>query len=304
MSIVGCIKGCLNYKQSPISMPWLYGGSGFAFSINIAKQLCPSGPTAWRHDSCMPLLSNLGVKSQMLLAFDDQPDYQQRQVEAQKIIVSALDNGTPSVAWSMSIPEYYVICGYDDSQYFFDGPNKGTGVLPFEKLGKTEVPLIHLLTIDTKTPESDAKIVKEALEFALLESANPASMHWHNQGYAGGLAAYDLWAQELEKGDILGTGAQYNAQCWAETRKNALLFLDEAMHRLPALKRELENAAVEYGIVENSLSQVAALFPFFQFDPNHVKEKDRIEKAIQSLRKAKDAEARGIEILKEIAGKL
>lgn len=304
MSIVGCIKGCLNFKESPISMPWLYGGSGFAFSINIAKQLCPSGPTAWRHDKCMSLLSNLGVESQMLLAFDDAPDYQQKQIEAQKIIVGALDNGIPSVVWSMSIPEYYVIYGYDDSQYFFDGPNKGAGVLPFEKLGKTEVPLIHLLTIDTKTPESDAKIIKDTLEFAVFESTNPASMHWHDHGYAGGLDAYELWAQELEKGDILGTGAHYNAQCWAEARKNALLFLNEAMHKLPSLKRDFENAVVEYGIVENSLSQVAEFFPFFQFDPNHAKEQDRVEKTAELLRKAKVAETRGIEILKELAGKL
>lgn len=32
---IGCIKGCCDYNGMDISTPWIYGGTGHAFVINI-----------------------------------------------------------------------------------------------------------------------------------------------------------------------------------------------------------------------------------------------------------------------------
>jgi len=34
---LGCIKGCLDYLGMDVSEPWLYGGTGHAFVINICQ---------------------------------------------------------------------------------------------------------------------------------------------------------------------------------------------------------------------------------------------------------------------------
>jgi hypothetical protein len=35
ISHIGCIKACLDYLDSDISLPWLFGATGHAFVLNI-----------------------------------------------------------------------------------------------------------------------------------------------------------------------------------------------------------------------------------------------------------------------------
>ena len=43
-TLVGVLKGALDYHGIEYSTPLVYGLSGHAFLINIHKQICPSGP--------------------------------------------------------------------------------------------------------------------------------------------------------------------------------------------------------------------------------------------------------------------
>ena len=61
-TLVGVLKGALDYHGIEVSAPTAFGVSGHAFLINIHKQLCPSGPYCWRRECADPLVRNLGIE--------------------------------------------------------------------------------------------------------------------------------------------------------------------------------------------------------------------------------------------------
>jgi len=48
ISHMGCLSGCTRYLNLPTTDSWIYGATGHAFIINISRDSCPSGPTAWK----------------------------------------------------------------------------------------------------------------------------------------------------------------------------------------------------------------------------------------------------------------
>ena len=62
VSHLGAVEASLRFLKQKTSTAWIYGGTGHAFIINIAKDLCPSGPTAWRTMMLYELAPNLGYR--------------------------------------------------------------------------------------------------------------------------------------------------------------------------------------------------------------------------------------------------
>ena len=48
---MGCIKGCLDYLGRDVSFPWLFGGTGNAFVLNMASDVFVDCALAWDHRS-------------------------------------------------------------------------------------------------------------------------------------------------------------------------------------------------------------------------------------------------------------
>jgi len=304
ITILGCVKGCANFLNVPISNGWLYGISGHAFVLNIHEELCPSGPTAWNMSVLDKMLPNAGLFTNGVLAWFNHPDLKEKQLEAWNFVRSCIDAGVPVVGWCLDIPEYYIIKGYDDEGYIFEGvecsENKKT--LPWDKLGDLEVKLLDVFCVKKAQPAQDKDAVKQALQFAI--EASSGSEKYFEEGYKGGLGGYDNWIKALEQGKANPWGAGYNSACWQECRELAVEFLKEAKQKIPGIGSLFDNAIANYETVSKNLTKVAEMFPFIGLDKNHVKDSIRVQTAVNALKEAKTAETAGVESLKKIVDKL
>lgn len=303
VSELGCIKGCLDHLGIKASDAWVYGASGHAFIINMHDEMCPSGPTAWNSEGMLPLVENIGCKIEGMHSHKSAPDFAEKKKEAWKFTKKAIDSGYPCFGWELAIPEYYVVYGYDDERYLFKGPamNPETKPRPWQELGDAETGVLYVSQVKPAEAKDDSALVKEALAFAVEHAKD--SKKWTFPRYMTGLGAYDNWIKALGSDSANGFGAAYNAEVWHECRHYAVEFLKEARGRLgkPGLNPLFDEAISHYEIVRRSLREVADVFPFLSFDPAHIKDAGRREKASACLKAARDAEAKGLQTLENIA---
>jgi hypothetical protein len=52
-TMMGVLKGVLDYFALPTTDAYVFGVSGHAFLINIHNRLCPSGPYCWNSSGMM-----------------------------------------------------------------------------------------------------------------------------------------------------------------------------------------------------------------------------------------------------------
>ena len=135
-SLIGCIKGCLDYLKQDVSDAWLFGATGHAFVLNISQGLCPSGPTAWDTAPSLALGRNIGYAVVGIDEYcpDKQNDLPFAQKQAWDYVRNAIDDGFPCFGWELQVPEYYVIYGYDETGYYISGPadEDGAGPIPWQ----------------------------------------------------------------------------------------------------------------------------------------------------------------------------
>jgi hypothetical protein len=302
VSHMGCIKGCLDYLDIDASDAWLYGASGHAFIINVHDVVCPSGPTAWNTQRMLELVQNLGCKLENVCAHKSQEDFGEKQERAWEFVKSALDSGYPCYGWELGIPEYYVVNGYDENHYLFKGPamTPETKPKPWQELGNTDIGMIEMYAVKPAQAKDDATVVKEALAFALEHAQSPDK--WISQKYKAGIQGYDNWIKALESETADGFGTAYNAEVWSECRSLATDFLREAKERLndTRLNPLFDEAIGHYEVVASNLRNVQNLFPFQDRKPEHIADAARRQKAIEALKAAREAEAKGLETLAKI----
>jgi hypothetical protein len=264
---LGCIKGGLDYLGRDISFPWLYGGTAFAFVLNIHQELDPSGPTCWDTRPIRELAPNLGYKVSGIsvekeAAGDAFPAYQR---QAWDFVRASLDRGLPCYGWEVDpyIPDYSVINGYEDGEgggYLYSGWVTG-GPRDWRTLGETDVKVLQVYSIELVDPAPDEKVIQDALAAVLQHSATPSGWFSH-PGYATGPAGFDLWAESLETGRAVRDGHCYNTATWLECREMAVEFLYEARQRLPGRSDAVFDAvAAHYSAVCDCLREALALHP-------------------------------------------
>ena len=307
VSHLGCIKGCLNYLNKPVSDAWLYGITGHAFVLNICGDLCPSGPTNWNTDGFRRLGKNAGYVLEGISGWKGKENLEQLQEQAWEHAKKALDQDLPCYGWELDIPEFYVIYGYDDTGYYISGPDcdDGKGPIPWQKLGTSEIGVVEVSSVRLAKPSDDRKAVQEALSYALEHGLNPDK--YTDPHCSGGLQGYDAWIRSVEKGRAALFGLAFNTAVWAECRRYAVAFLKEAQQRLndTGLDPLMEQAIGHYEIVSQKLDIVKQAYPF---DPESTMDPimltERSQAAASALRHAKHAESKGLEIISEIVAKL
>ena len=101
-------------------------------------------------------------------------------------------------------------------------------------------------------------------------------------------------------------GHSYNAAVWAECRKYAVEFLKEARRHLGGNPRKLiDDARVSYEIVSKSLENVHKMYPFSALlKPEPLGVDERTSSTVEELKRAKEAEEKGLRILTEIVNEL
>ncbi len=300
---LGCLKGCLDYLGIEISDPWLYGGTGHAFVINLHQEVCPSGPTAWKTMKLFELGRNLGYRLDGVFGTKGQDGFPEVQRRAWEHARQAIDQGQPCYGWELEIPEFYVVYGYDDVGYYYSGPgcDEGKGPKPWQELGDTGIGVVELYSVWPGDAADDAATVVESLTFALQHAASPEE--WIFEGYRAGLEGYDNWIRALQAGVASDMGVRYNTGVWLECRQNATGFLAEAKERLAGqADGAFDEAVTHYAAVSENLSKVAEIYPWtFEASNEAVLPVDgRSTAAVEALQAARDAEAAGLQALERI----
>jgi hypothetical protein len=126
---LGALKGCADYLGGTDSAAWWFGATGHAFILNMSADACSASPTAWNCEMITHLAHNLGVGIRVLNAWKTENDFPLKQRIAWENTKRALDKGLPCYGWELGIPEFYVICGYDEYGYYYKGI--GTPTLRF-----------------------------------------------------------------------------------------------------------------------------------------------------------------------------
>jgi hypothetical protein len=305
---MGCIKGCLEYLDIVCSYPWLYGGTGHAFVLNMNDTVNVDSALAWDVRPGLNLGRNLGFTIEQMgvdhyIAREMSAEaFRSKQREAWDFIRARIDQGLPCYAWEVCpIPMYSVINGYDDAGYIFSGWNSG-GTCPWEKLGSFDVKQIAVYCLHPSVPASDQVVVRDALNMVLSRVERPDG--WATQPfYRTGLPAYNLWAEALESGRAYRDGAAFITQVWLECRRMAVAFLEEARDRLPGRCDDAFGAASShYSAVCNVLANLAILLPE-RPDCDWTSTVTSAEGANLAL-EAKKVEREGVEDLKRIAASL
>ena len=302
VSHLGCVKGCLEYLGLDISWPWLYGGTGHAFVINMHEVVCPSGPTAWNYEMLFRLGLNLGYKVSCVFGSKHDPkDFASKQTKGWIHVCNSLEADIPCYGWELKMPEFYVIYGVDDDGYYYSGPGceDGEGPKPWSDLGDSMIGILEVFSVERIAPVADEKTVKDALDFAVEHSRNPKK--WILADYSSGHKAFYVWANALDQGTASRFGQGYNAAVWAECRSCAVDFLMEAKQRLPGRADSLfDEAAAHYAVVRDRLKAVSELYPFAVPDPASEDERLQSPEAARLVREAGSAEQKGLEALAEL----
>lgn len=299
ISHMGCHHGCVEYLQLGISRPWIFGGTGHAFAINIHEELCPSGPTAWNTDPVDHLAANIGYLVEGVSGHVSERDFDAKQKIAWALVTGCLDTEVPCYGWELAIPEWYVINGYDEGGYYYSGPMADQGSMPLDPraLDRTEIGWLCVRCVVPCRPSTDEEVVSEALDFALDHAAGK----YTHENYSAGLAAFELWASALESGRASRFGAGYNGECWRECREMAAAFLREAKERIGQQEALFDDAIEHYSAVAHALTRAVECTPF-RPDENPDAEPETVQDADCGaiIRIARDAEERGLEALRRL----
>jgi hypothetical protein len=308
VSYMGTLVSCARFLDPELSEAWLWGSAGYAFSLTVHEQLCPSGPymPVGKFDG---LLANTGLELEELAAKSNSQDVARSLDRMFDCTREAIEGGLPVMGWSLEHIDWYPICGYgQNGEYLFRSHNGTMKSYPHEELGRKAPGGLALLSIVRRgSAPDDAVVVCDALGFALQMGRGDYS----RELYTSGLGAYGVWVKALEQpqdpsSDGTCFGHAFNAACWYECRRQAVAFLEEAEERLrdETVTPLLGKAIRHYKTVRDRFKTVIELYPCQPGENAPMRE--RFEdaalrgKAIAALGAARAAEDEGLKTFADI----
>lgn len=304
---IACLKGCLDYLGAGLSYPWLCGGTGHAFIINIHAEVDVQGTNDWDPQMLFELAPNLGYRCSGLR--DEVPSLEGQLAAQQKkgrdLIQRYIDQGHPCYGFCVdpANPDYSPIRGYDDQGYYFthigtDGPS---GPIAWEKLGTMWIDWVEVYGVELCERASDEVVVREALRMALRFAEGPAE--WIRPKAQSGTAAFAAWADYLETGDALLLHHGWNLQVWQDCRETAVEFLTEARSRIGKAEDYFDAALHHYRVVADNLREAKCLVPTTETTWGE-RLKFASPEAAQLVREAGEAEGQALSCLEQIMAEL
>lgn len=310
VSHLGCIKSCLDYLNVEVTEAWLYGGTGYAFILSIDEYFEGGGVSWWKKDKIHELGRNLGFETEIIIGHKSDQDFTAKAEFAWDKTREAIDQGYPCYGWELDIFLYYLISGYDETGYYYEGlfSESGKGPKPWQDLTKVRSDAFEMYIVKPGTKADDAKAIRQALQFALDFNRQPNA--YADARCRTGLAAYDFWLKTLREGRAKGYGMAWYAAFWSECRKYGVPFLEEAKQRLSPKHVPLFDQAIEhYRVVSDCLSKLSQTFPYLEVTSEelwdiHAKDQERRQLGITLLETAREAESQGLEVLAKIMKQL
>lgn len=256
--------------------------SGFAFRMWVdTASLCPSAVSIWSFRQQKPWVENSGLicaYTERLWGQDSVEE--ERRLQALTQIRTSIDSGTAAVAWDISGCEWGVINGYDDESGILltVKTNGKEDTVPYEKLGKMELPILSVLTVTGSDERSAEKILTGTKKLAAFHLRGK---EWGENPQ--GLAAYDALLTFIEEKlnaesawnleYMLGTYAALKWYAWKFFEKYGET---ELCHLYQTAHKAWQNAFVNRGVSPEARKNV-----------------------LSSLQIARDAETAALSILEQ-----
>ncbi|CAH8712147.1 hypothetical protein WDD9_003131 [Paenibacillus melissococcoides] len=169
--------------------------SGHAFRINIhPADVNAAGPTMFDPEHLLEHgLHLLGFGTEPLHGFPT-PATPEQLREAIEFAQASIDRGLPIIGWSLFIPEFGLIYGYDDEKQELSCPDPcQDGALPYAKLNELPLKFVYMLRVtdsyDVDPLQAWTKGLKSIIEFARGQAPTMSAEYKH------GLAGYDAWIE-------------------------------------------------------------------------------------------------------------
>ncbi len=257
VTLMGVLRGVVDYFELPASDAMLYGASGHAFLMNVHRELCPSGPYCWNLERFIALAGNLGVGIEQRGWFSPASgESERRAVEA--CIRGELDAGVPCSLLNM---EHQLITGYDGTGFDVVQPWAPRMLFPpgrltfttWQELGEE----IHLgfFTFRRRRPPAGTRAVVESLRFAVDLWEHPE--RYSEAPYAVGQGAWDNWIAAVEGGAGSSHGAWWNGTVWSECRQRAADYFTEIAMQHPAQAATARALSRTYSAIAEALGKAA-----------------------------------------------
>lgn len=306
---MGCMKACAKSFGIPLSDARLYGGTGVGFLINVDERAEAKSMAVWNWRGAYELCRNLGFSVESIWMHKSNKEFSATQKVVWDRVRQAIDSGYACYGFDLDNSIRTLIIGYDAIGYYHKGweAERGKGPVYWYELGQTNIGLLGMHFVRPAPPEVPYReMVRKALQFVLEFSAN--SPKWVPADCKAGPDGYARWVSLLESGKADGYGVSYNAAEFAEGRRFAVEFLEEAKTQLGSeLSLLFDEAIRQYRLAAENLRKMSDLFPHdvsaVQRATN-LRDKQRRQSAIQYLRAAMDAEVKGLKALAGIVEQL
>ena len=186
--------------------------SGFAFRMWVSADLCPSATSIWEFKKQETWTESGGLSCEYIeRLWGEEAVEEKRRLAATAQIKRSIDNGIPAVVWDIGLPEWGLIIGYDDSvQKFATLAINGEGEMPYDILGKRELPLLSVLTITGVIDKPQNEILSDTIKLAV---SHLEGTEWCLN--ANGLDAYPALIKHFE--DDFNPDASWNMEYFLGT---------------------------------------------------------------------------------------
>ncbi len=143
--------------------------SGFAFRMWVSPDLCPSSTSIWEFKKQPEWVENGGFSCEYAERMWDEDKYEKvRRETASDIIRRSVDREIPAISWDIGVPEWGLITGYDNqAQTFATLSITGEGEMPYEMLGKRELPILSVLAVTEKNYKPQEEILHDTMKLAI-----------------------------------------------------------------------------------------------------------------------------------------
>ena len=285
-SLTKCLSAALRCSHLADMADDIIATSGFAFRMWIDPvSLCPSETSIWQFKKQKQWVENGGLICEYTERLWGQDALEEeRRLAAIDIIHRSIDRGIAAVAWDISGCEWGAIIGYDDESSLFTTCkiNGRESTLPYDKLGRLDLPILSVLTVVEKAEKPREQLISDTKRLAV---SHLRGKEWCDN--AKGLAAYDaLIAFVTDKlSDETAWNLEYTLGTYAALKWYAWQFFERYG------EAEL---AVHYRTVYHSWKTA------FDLKRKHDVTAENIRDQICShLQKAAEAEQRACEIMSE-----
>jgi len=230
--------------------------SGFAFRMWVNTDLCPSATSMWDFNKQKTWVKKGGLLCDYVGRYWGQEHIEkERHLEAIKNIKSSIDNGISAISWDIAVPEWGLITGYDDDiQMFYTlaidakkadptSPSYNSTQMPYDALGKREIPLLSVLTITGCSDKSKEDILHDTIKLAVNHLRGK---EWCEN--ASGLDAYPALIRIFDQSpDIAASwNAEYFLGTYGALKEYAYKYFKKVeMVELAELYRDVFNAWME-----------------------------------------------------------